>query len=361
MALILLSFALFWGIAWGQRCVGLSASLKSSSLCPIYTSKYTTTAFIHRDNHICIKKECIHFLSSKAHNSQTQQENHSAFQNSDISKSVLKTRGGATSSSYGGYNDGYGNDGNNVNNDDDYYNRYDGYENHDRYGPSTASSRGPYYDDHDSKGGHYADERRSGYYDDEGRFHEEYDDEGRRSSSRRKSGLPKAKVPSSLPTVFTTGNRKLGTIFLASGAAFTALGITLFFNKTLMRLGNLLFVCGIPLMIGPGRTVGYFLQPKKARATGCLACGIFLVLVGHPVIGILLEIFGLLNLFGNMFPLVMMMAKSLPVVGGLFGGDSGNGGSGRRERSRRESNYDDKYYDDDNYYGERGYRRDERY
>lgn len=162
-------------MAWGQRCVGLSASLKSSSLCAIYTSKYATTAFIHKDNHICIKKECIHI-----YNSQTQQENHSAFQNSGISKSVLKTRGGATSSSYGGYSDGYGNDGNN---DDDDYNRYDGYENPDRYGPSSASSRGPYYDDYDSKGGHHTDELRSGYYDDEGRFHEEYDDEGRRSPS----------------------------------------------------------------------------------------------------------------------------------------------------------------------------------
>ena len=115
-------------------------------------------------------------------------------------------------------------------------------------------------------------------------------------------------------------------------------------------------------MLGPGRTMGYFLQPKKARATGCLGCGVFLVLVGHPVIGILLEIFGLLNLFGNMFPLVKMMAKNLPVVGSLFGGNSGGGGGGGGSSSgkRKESRYDDdRYYEDDGY--EREYRRDERY
>lgn len=159
-----------------------------------------------------------------------------------------------------------------------------------------------------------------------------------------------------LPAVFTSSNRKLGIIFLSSGAAFTVLGITLFFNKALMRLGNLLFVAGIPLLIGPGRTVGYFLQPQKARATGCLGCGIFLVLVGHPVIGILLEIFGLMNLFGNMFPLVRMMAQNLPVVGGLFGGGSSssrNGGGGNGGK-RRESRYDDGYYEDERY--EREYR-----
>ena len=91
--------------------------------------------------------------------------------------------------------------------------------------------------------------------------------------------------------------------------------------------------------------MGYFLQPKKARATGCLACGILLVLVGHPVIGILLEVFGLLNLFGNMFPLVMMMAKNLPVVGSLF---SGNKSSSSGGTSRSDENPD------------RGYRYDER-
>lgn len=128
-----------------------------------------------------------------------------------------------------------------------------------------------------------------------------------------------------------------------------------------MRLGNLLFVAGIPLMIGPGRTVGYFLQPKKARATGCLGVGILLVLVGHPVIGILLEVFGLLNLFGNMFPLVMMMAKNLPVVGGLFnGGGNGNGGGGSGGK-RRESRYDDddRYYDEGKGYERDSYRRDD--
>jgi len=69
------------------------------------------------------------------------------------------------------------------------------------------------------------------------------------------------------------------------------------------------------------------------------------------VLGILLEVFGLMNLFGNMFPLVVMMARNLPVVGGLFGGGGGGGGKNdgvggkRRERPR----YDDEYYEDGGY------------
>jgi len=266
---------------------------------------------------------------------------------------LRNVRGGAASSS--SYNDGdYRNDRYDDNNTGSSY----GSRRRDDYGYESSSSSS-YAPDR-----YYEDERgnnsNNGWYDDEGRYHDDYDDRagsiGRRRRSSSSSGLSKPKLPSAL----TGSNRKLGIIFLSSGAVFTVLGITLFFNKTLMRLGNLLFVAGVPLMIGTGRTVGYFLQPKKARATGCLGFGIFLVFVGHPVLGILLEVFGLLNLFGNMFPLVMMMARNVPILGGLFSNSDKNGSSGRKERRRsRESDYDDGYYDDARYNDGDRYRQDD--
>lgn len=282
--------------------------------------------------------------------SEIQQNN--CLQNKDECSAILNIRGGAGSSYGDGYNDGYGNNrddgvGDDYNGRGSSNNRNDGYDDRDQgYSTSYGSSSGrDRYADNDYGRGSGGDGG-NGYYDDEGRYRE--DDRGRGSSSSSRT-----KTKTKLPTALTSSNRKLGIIFLSSGAAFTALGITLFFNKTLMRLGNLLFVIGIPLMIGPGRTVGYFLQPKKARATGCLGCGILLVLVGHPVIGILLEVFGLLNLFGNMFPLVMMMAKNMPVVGGLFGGNNGGSGGGGGGKRR-----DDRYYEDD---GRESYRQDDGY
>ncbi|KAL7439093.1 hypothetical protein ACHAXH_005362 [Discostella pseudostelligera] len=263
---------------------------------------------------------------------------------------VLKIRAGSSLYGDNDDDDGYyqrNGDGYGDRRDDEQY--YSSSPSYDNSVSESGNRRDLYYEedyygrDARSSGGGKRDE--NGYYDDEGRYQRGgYDDyDGKGSSSRR--GGSKTK----LPAVFTSSNRKLGIIFLSSGAAFTVLGITLFFNKALMRLGNLLFVAGIPLLIGPGRTVGYFLQPQKARATGCLGCGIFLVLVGHPVIGILLEIFGLMNLFGNMFPLVRMMAQNLPVVGGLFGGGSSSNNGGGRGGKRRESRYDDEYYEDERY------------
>ena len=143
-----------------------------------------------------------------------------------------------------------------------------------------------------------------------------------------------------MPEIVRTGNKKVGMILLGAGMVFTMLGVSLFFNKSLMRLGNLMFISGIPMTLGPGRTVGYFLQPKKARATGCLIAGIFLVMVGWPVFGIALEIFGLLNLFGNMFPVLMVLLKQVPVVGNLFNNDSNKS----RPRSQPQ-----RYDNDDNY------------
>ena len=152
------------------------------------------------------------------------------------------------------------------------------------------------------------------------------------------------------------GNRRVGLPLLAAGAVFTLLGVSLFFNKSLLRLGNLCWIAGIPITIGPGRTAGYFFQPKKSRATACLAMGILLVLIGWPVFGMGLEIFGLLNLFGNMFPIVTAMLKQMPVIGPLLKGNGGGGGGGRR---REDDYYDrDQYYEDDASRG--GYERDQR-
>lgn len=135
---------------------------------------------------------------------------------------------------------------------------------------------------------------------------------------------------------------------IGSGSAITILGVSLFFNKTLLRLGNVLFLLGVPLTIGVGRTMGYFLQPKKARATACLSCGMLLVLIGWPVLGIAMEFFGLLNLFGNMFPLLMMMARRIPFVGDIL-----PDGSKQKKKKASKSKYSrDEYDGDRDYYGD---------
>jgi hypothetical protein len=153
-----------------------------------------------------------------------------------------------------------------------------------------------------------------------------------------------------MPDIIRTGNRKIGLPLLAIGGALTILGASLFFNKTLMRLGNLFFVAGVPMTLGPGRTAGYFFQPKKARATACLATGVMLVFIGWPIFGIILEAFGLLNLFGNMFPMAMLLLKQMPVIGPLL---KGKVGSDKNSDDRYSGGGSDRYGDYDGYQDDR--------
>lgn len=195
------------------------------------------------------------------------------------------------------------------------------------------------------------------------RYEEDYDDYGRgrppNSSSSSGGGLSAA-----VPKILKQGDRKIGLLLLASGLSATFLGFALFMNRTLLRLGNLLFIVGVPMTLGPTRTIGYFAKPEKMRATLSLALGIFLVFVGHPLFGIALEVFGLLNLFGNMFPILMVFVKQIPFIGPLLkpsnnrpkSKTSGRGryddyyddyGGGQRQAPPQQNYYDEDYRDDD--------------
>jgi Got1/Sft2-like family len=158
-----------------------------------------------------------------------------------------------------------------------------------------------------------------------------------------------SRLSSSLPPILTTGNRSVGFGLMGSGGLITLLGISLFFNKTLLRLGNLLFLSGVPVTLGPSRTAQYFLQREKSRATSCLVVGIVLVFYGFPVLGMLLELFGLLNLFGNMFPLLTLILRQVPGIGALFQPPAKQNKRTSRD-TRREYGRGSEYDDEDDRY-----------
>ena len=164
---------------------------------------------------------------------------------------------------------------------------------------------------------------------------------------------------SDIARILKYGDRKIGLLLLGAGLTVTMLGFTLFFNKALLKLGNVLLLAGVPVTLGPTRTLGYLAQREKWRASACLGFGMFLVLVsGHPFLGILAEVFGLLNIFGNLFPVLMVFAKQVPILGTVLKASNNNGSGGRKKKSSSRQQYqeeDDYYYDD---YREDDYRGD---
>jgi hypothetical protein len=64
---------------------------------------------------------------------------------------------------------------------------------------------------------------------------------------------------------------------------------------------QVLFLGGLFLIIGPQKTFFFFARRNKLRGTICFLGGILLVFLKWPTIGVLVEMFGFLNLFGCVF------------------------------------------------------------
>lgn len=112
--------------------------------------------------------------------------------------------------------------------------------------------------------------------------------------------------------------RKIGIGLTAFGIAFTGLGVLMLFEKGLLAMGNVLFLAGVTLIIGPSRSVRFFFQKKKAKGSLFFFAGMFLVLIGWPVIGVALELYGFFVLFGDFVPVVISFCRRMPVVGNLL-------------------------------------------
>ncbi|KAI9302271.1 putative GOT1-membrane protein required for ER to Golgi transport, partial [Cunninghamella echinulata] len=112
--------------------------------------------------------------------------------------------------------------------------------------------------------------------------------------------------------------QKIGVGLTCAGVFFMFLGVISFFDSGLLTIGNILFIAGMPLTIGVQRTLGFFTQKKRIRGTICFLIGFTLVFCRWTIIGMLIEIFGILNLFGDFFPLIFGFLRRLPFIGSLL-------------------------------------------
>ena len=55
-----------------------------------------------------------------------------------------------------------------------------------------------------------------------------------------------------------------------------------FFDRGLLAMGNLMFLSGVTLTIGPKQTMKFFVRPRDQRGAFCFLFGLALVLYGWP-------------------------------------------------------------------------------
>jgi hypothetical protein len=110
-------------------------------------------------------------------------------------------------------------------------------------------------------------------------------------------------------------NRKIGTLLLGLGFVFLFLGVIMFFDAALLALGDVLFLSGVGLTIGLSRTFRFFTRKDRWRGILCFFGGILLVLFRYPLIGMIIQSFGFINLFGSFFPVAVAFMRQTPVLG----------------------------------------------
>jgi hypothetical protein len=109
--------------------------------------------------------------------------------------------------------------------------------------------------------------------------------------------------------------KKIGTMLMGIGGLFFLLGVMLFFDSGLIAIGDVLFLVGITLTIGVQTTVKFFARKERIRGTVCFLGGMLLVLWRWSIVGVFVQGFGFLNLFGAFFPMAVQFLRHTPFVG----------------------------------------------
>ncbi|KAL4877783.1 Got1/Sft2-like family-domain-containing protein [Aspergillus karnatakaensis] len=118
-----------------------------------------------------------------------------------------------------------------------------------------------------------------------------------------------------MPSVWMTDNQKIGVIFCSGGGLFLIGGVLMFFDRSLLAMGNILFLIGLTLIIGFQKTLAFFSRRQKLKGTVAFAAGILLILLRWPLTGFLIELYGLFILFGDFLVTIGQFAGGIPVVG----------------------------------------------
>jgi hypothetical protein len=93
----------------------------------------------------------------------------------------------------------------------------------------------------------------------------------------------------------------------------------LFFDRALLAMGNILFLIGLTIIIGPAKTLIFFARKQKLKGTAAFAAGILLILFRWPLIGFFVELYGIVVLFGDFIGTILGFMRNLPVIGPPIG------------------------------------------
>ncbi|KAM7486410.1 hypothetical protein LguiA_002419 [Lonicera macranthoides] len=112
--------------------------------------------------------------------------------------------------------------------------------------------------------------------------------------------------------------KKVGLGLIGFGFFFSFLGVILFFDRGLLALGNIFCLAGVSLLLGWRSTLQLFTNRKNYKGSVCFILGLFFIFVRWPVVGIILEIYSCVVLFGGFWPSVRAFLYQIPIFGWIL-------------------------------------------
>ncbi|KAE9614867.1 putative vesicle transport protein, Got1/SFT2 [Lupinus albus] len=103
------------------------------------------------------------------------------------------------------------------------------------------------------------------------------------------------------------------------GVFFSFLGLIFFFDKGLLAMGNVDPVCfWMSLTIGLKSTMQFFMKRSNFKGTISFGIGFFILIIGWPILGMIVEAYGFIMLFSGFWPTLSVFIQKVPVLGWLF-------------------------------------------
>ncbi|PIA29803.1 hypothetical protein AQUCO_05800107v1 [Aquilegia coerulea] len=115
-----------------------------------------------------------------------------------------------------------------------------------------------------------------------------------------------------------TEQKKIGIGLIGFGIFFTFLAIILFFDRGLLALGNIFWLCGVAILLGWRSTWQLFTKRANYKGSVPFILGLFLIFVRWPIVGIIMEIYGSIILFSGFWPSMKVFFYQIPVVGWIL-------------------------------------------
>ncbi|XP_060169185.1 vesicle transport protein GOT1-like [Lycium barbarum] len=91
--------------------------------------------------------------------------------------------------------------------------------------------------------------------------------------------------------------KEIGLGLIGFGVMFTLVGVFLFYDRSFVAIGNILFLSGVTLTTGVMSTLQFFMKRRNFKGSASFSVGFFLIMMGWPVLGLIGEIYGLFLLF----------------------------------------------------------------